>query len=1326
MNTLPMHHSHWDFVNMNSPADLNAEYDGGFVRLKEYDNRRSGHALLSKAIFRTDAFRLAATVTELEDGVGFGLYCGLGAFSNYLYAAVFRDRAEVRIPSGVPNGDQFMLEGTRPHYALASAPLEPLAEPFTVFFEAADGEWRLCIDGRDILSGSMASLPGLRRHCRAMLKAVNESGVAPTVSVRLGNVHVGEAARGVPLRGLVHAGGRPLPAANVHVVGHNRVALTDEQGQFELDGLPEDAYTLIAGKEGFAFTAVKVDHAAGAVHDIELVDEAPSRPRTEYPDAELVSDHPWVTLNGAWSFGFDPERRGERERWFLAPRLPLSIMVPFPWSSLAAFGQAFLADSETLYQAHPFYNSSAVTGGAAWYAKTFTVPEDFRAGRHTLLHFNAVSGPGRVWVDGRHIGDILDGYSRATFDLGPLEPGSRHTVVVFVDFARAPKRICLGKQGFWFTESPGIWQSVWLENAAPVRASEIRADGRLAFRGETPERAIVTGEIELETAGPSPDMDGQAGVSAAIAAERMPPGGEAKIRIQAPEAGVYKLNLRYVAAKGRALGEVVKDGRALGGIVFDCTLDDELTDDVAFWLELDRGEHEIALQWREDPAMNGETDCRLVRVTAVKAPDAVGVETVLAAPDGTVCCTATGTPVLRDGRWVVPFEAEIADPVLWDAGKPDMYAIRATIFLSGKKKAATSRTLGLRLVETAPSPRGDAATKRIFLNKKPLYIQGIMDQGYNPWGVYTYPRLGDGRGGILYDVKLAETYGYNLIRMHVKDNEPHWYAMCDERGMPVWDEAPANFYATAGDTVWRGMFMRRLRAQQRKHEYHPSVILFSVFNESWGIEGWHERSPWENAEAQRWIKEAAREYKRASGRVLVIDNSGYGKTGETDVIDHHAYPAGYRDARPFWARLVKQNFPGSTFNFFNEKNRQLMQDEAIRDLLQRNCSMPLHQLDYAGREVQDGQPVLISEFIHTDGQERLLRLFPELSGYTRMNLASQENEDASWINHVREHRDFGLVNERLEPLDRSLINTLNTVVIDAPRLTRRKAGEPIRLDVHLALWEPLPSDDCRLEIVAVGFDERGFHVRERIKAIRPPIRLYDAYLAETSAFSLPRHWTAAYLFAILRSGERTVALDSVQFVFDGFEPLPRKSADVVLGLRNAVVRAERFGGTSGHRKAEVAWVYGRGSIETEAVPDEAQLVQLANAGRAYLVFELSSCELLEGVKVTDERKFPSTIAISVNGLELAKVTAEDCPYDDRALFSRASAMQDDVFEYRQHTGWGYGYRHVLALRPEHVKAIVREGRARLSLSALDHGLIVYGRAMGRYGANPFITTEERI
>ena len=93
-----------------------------------------------------------------------------------------------------------------------------------------------------------------------------------------------------------------------------------------------------------------------------------------------------------------------------------------------------------------------------------------------------------------------------------------------------------------------------------------------------------------------------------------------------------------------------------------------------------------------------------------------------------------------------------------------------------------------------------------------------------------------------------------MIRMHIKDNEPDWYTLCDELGMPVWDEIPANFYGTSQDLHCQSMHKRQQKAAIRKHNYHPSVVICSLFNESWGITGDHEKSPWDDRKGQALIR----------------------------------------------------------------------------------------------------------------------------------------------------------------------------------------------------------------------------------------------------------------------------------------------------------------------------------------------------------------------------------------------------------------------------------------------------------------------------------------
>ena len=51
----------------------------------------------------------------------------------------------------------------------------------------------------------------------------------------------------------------------------------------------------------------------------------------------------------------------------------------------------------------------------------------------------------------------------------------------------------------------------------------------------------------------------------------------------------------------------------------------------------------------------------------------------------------------------------------------------------------------------------------IYLNNKPLFQYGVLDQGWWPDGLYTAPS----DEALEYDVKMVKEMGFNMIRKHV-------------------------------------------------------------------------------------------------------------------------------------------------------------------------------------------------------------------------------------------------------------------------------------------------------------------------------------------------------------------------------------------------------------------------------------------------------------------------------------------------------------------------------------------------------------------------------
>lgn len=73
---------------------------------------------------------------------------------------------------------------------------------------------------------------------------------------------------------------------------------------------------------------------------------------------------------------------------------------------------------------------------------------------------------------------------------------------------------------------------------------------------------------------------------------------------------------------------------------------------------------------------------------------------------------------------------------------------------------------------------------RFCLNHNPLFLHGVLDQGYWPDGLYTAPS----DQALIYDIKSMQELGFNMIRKHIKIETARWYYHCDRLGMIVWQD----------------------------------------------------------------------------------------------------------------------------------------------------------------------------------------------------------------------------------------------------------------------------------------------------------------------------------------------------------------------------------------------------------------------------------------------------------------------------------------------------------------------------------------------------------
>ena len=143
---------------------------------------------------------------------------------------------------------------------------------------------------------------------------------------------------------------------------------------------------------------------------------------------------------------------------------------------------------------------------------------------------------------------------------------------------------------------------------------------------------------------------------------------------------------------------------------------------------------------------------------------------------------------------------------------------------------------------------------RLALNNKPLFMKGILDQGYYKKGLLTPSSYDD----YINDIELVKSLGFNTIRKHIKIEVPRWYYECDKRGMIVWQDFVNGGKTYRSHIITWPLFSRfhlkdtnykrfgRDDIQGRVDTFEefkqtidylyncPCIGLWTIFNEGWG------------------------------------------------------------------------------------------------------------------------------------------------------------------------------------------------------------------------------------------------------------------------------------------------------------------------------------------------------------------------------------------------------------------------------------------------------------------------------------------------------------
>ena len=226
-------------------------------------------------------------------------------------------------------------------------------------------------------------------------------------------------------------------------------------------------------------------------------------------------------------------------------------------------------------------------------------------------------------------------------------------------------------------------------------------------------------------------------------------------------------------------------------------------------------------------------------------------------------------------------DGTVYEPILWTIDNPYLYDMTITAGSDKVDSYFALRTISIRNIK---------GINRVCLNGQPIFMHGVLDQGYYSDGLY----LAANEAEYERDVLRMKDLGYNLLRKHIKVEPECFYYACDRLGMLVMqDMVNSGPYSYVFDTVLPTIGMKKKKdtrgsknskckqffiehtRQTIAHLYnHPCIVAYTIFNEGWG---------------QFYSDDMYKMVKELDKTRLVDSTSGWFAQKENDFDSEHIY-----------------------------------------------------------------------------------------------------------------------------------------------------------------------------------------------------------------------------------------------------------------------------------------------------------------------------------------------------------------------------------------------------------------------------------------------------
>ena len=209
-------------------------------------------------------------------------------------------------------------------------------------------------------------------------------------------------------------------------------------------------------------------------------------------------------------------------------------------------------------------------------------------------------------------------------------------------------------------------------------------------------------------------------------------------------------------------------------------------------------------------------------------------------PDGSCCLTADRpidltSPIYGMGSgWfnkdqrplpqTASFQLQLDRVETWSCDKPVLYTvILALIDSDGQVIDCESSRIGFRKIEIA--------NHVIRLNGKRVIFRGVNrhDHAWPTGRTISTEHM-------VNEIKLMKQLNFNAVRTSHYPDDDRWYELCDQYGLLVVCETNLETHGTAGmltnDPDWAEAMLERARRMVLQHKNHPSIVSWSLGNES--------------------------------------------------------------------------------------------------------------------------------------------------------------------------------------------------------------------------------------------------------------------------------------------------------------------------------------------------------------------------------------------------------------------------------------------------------------------------------------------------------------